>query len=353
LFACAASLPAQAIELAGPVRTFATRLRSDNACTVAWAAFEIAEHRYASQKRELVLALQTWGNRDGDAAEIVRLHLLDALVRIGAEVPPADVLPHLHGITEVPAFVLLARDPRQNERELLALFVAPPMVVEGGRAWPSIVGWAAGNLLFAQRAPGFAAHVLGYEAPTLWIAVRAAGAGVGVGCGGCVDCGRGRATKQRLPGFPPVPVADFIAEPWGSSVPEGAVRLTPGPWSVHWRRTLAAGEYAAGGSRHNCEARVMAAFAMAITPPRLRDCRPSHYLEFTSEVAYVAEVKARRAVWTRWNIDLLEQLVADRWLTSAEATALAGRETVEIVDCRNEPAAPLPAVPDAVAHANR
>src|SRR6185436_19407453 len=97
----------------GPSRSsLAASLASGNGVHVATAASRIAAVRMAGFDADLLRALKSWRARDGEAADLVRLFLLDALVRTDAVVPAVALRPHLHGITEAVAFVLLVRSPR-------------------------------------------------------------------------------------------------------------------------------------------------------------------------------------------------------------------------------------------------
>lgn len=340
LSSIAAAAPAQQATVWPDV---ATSLRSPHAHAVAWAAHDIVHHHIPTQTRNLLASLQTWGARNGEAAEVVCLHLLDALVQTGAKVPGDAVLPHLRGLTEVPACVLLARDPRQNEGELTACFFAPPP-----SRFQSVAWWAAGNLLCAQKAPHFGAWLLSQAGWQLEVCVVDVGCVVGPRCGGAIHLDLGDVAHRRLHGFPPVPVYAFTVGrvgPWDEPKPLGRAQIAGGRAAVGYQRTLAAGEYRAGPSSHNRDAYLVAGWLAELAPGCDTCGVQSEIVEFTTEAAFVARVLELRQQFVQRQCDLVAALVANQALTIAEAAAFAPCREVQIRDYRNAAKRALPAVP--------
>jgi hypothetical protein len=159
------SLPSLPSRPATPPRAAAgvvADLGSGDARTVARAAQHAREHLERTFARPAAAALARWRVQDGEHARLVCLHLLDALITLGARVPAGDLVALVDDETcGTAAFVLLAREPRHHEPELFALF---------RRDWPAfdpqlptakdLRTLALGNLLAPQAPPGFAALLL-------------------------------------------------------------------------------------------------------------------------------------------------------------------------------------------------
>src|SRR5262245_47819060 len=191
-------LPAQDLSSVRSSRyTLCSKLASSDPRRVARAAAEVAANVRQGFQPQVLAALKTWSARNIDDAALVRLFLLDALLQTGAQVPAELLRPHLQGITEVPAFVLLARFPTQNQRELLAVFRDRGAGVQRDLLWA-----AAGNLLSARRTPGFAALLLRNREWTLTIDVVDHAFGR---CGGCFLFQGGGNQLSARAGYPPVP----------------------------------------------------------------------------------------------------------------------------------------------------
>jgi hypothetical protein len=332
------TLPAQIRSVALPPPD--ERLQSDRAATVAWAAHELARVRATSETRALLASLQVWGSRNGETADVVRLHLLDALVQSDAKVPGECLLPHLRGITEVPAFVLLARDPLQNEPQLREFFFRDPAVRFHSVAW-----WAAGNLLRAQKTPGFAAWLLARAEFRLEIDVVPAGSAGWPRCGGGRFLETGDEKHQQLPGFPPTPVYAFavaIPNPWHDESAPSSDVIAPGRHPVAFRRTPTERDYLAGASRHNFDDWLRAAWLTDLAPSRPVPEQRCEVLQAPDPLTFVDRVQDLRRDFLRQQLDLVEALVVGGAMTRAEAKAFVPSREFSI-HAYDLPA--LPAVP--------
>jgi hypothetical protein len=189
----------------------------------AWGAYLAGLHGLKASAPGLVElladpALAAGGPEDA----LVRQAALDALIRLGAEVPAETLMP-LRPSAPDEVIILLARDPRQNRLALLSLF--------DDEALPT--HWVAvGNLLAETRADGFAARLLGglkIEA-TVYVYDEEAERGYGGGCGGC---GGGCNYFGGRDDYPPV---FYYALTTANT--RGAVVAAPGRHTVYYVRGL-------------------------------------------------------------------------------------------------------------------
>jgi hypothetical protein len=329
---------------AGPSwsRTFAERLHSKSARTVAWAAHDIISLKLRTQTRHLESSLQAWGTRNGEEADVVRLHLLDALIQSGAKVPGSTVLPHVGGSTEVSAFVLLARDPRQNETELRAYFFSQP-----SNEFHSIAWWAAGNLLCAQRAPGFGAWLLKRTKFELEIDVVSPGDPMPLRCGGAVALDTGSEPHLQLRGFPPVPVYCFkvgSAEPWTTPEPLGEDVIAPGRSPVRFQRRVCRERYRAGRSSHNRDDGLITIWLADLAPGCDSWGTRIETVEFTTPEAFVGRVQTVQRQFVQNQRDLTAALVASGALAISEAAEFKVNSDFKLNDYRSNAQCPFPEV---------
>ncbi|MCU0724200.1 MAG: hypothetical protein MUE73_00175 [Planctomycetes bacterium] len=131
------------------------QLASPEPREVAWGARFAGETGLREAVPGLLAVLRREAGAELDRESLfLRATVLDALIRLGAEVPAADLLPHAKDLL-VPAVVIaLSRRPADHRPELSRLF--DELETGDPDAW-----LAAGNLLFALRAPEFAARLLG------------------------------------------------------------------------------------------------------------------------------------------------------------------------------------------------
>lgn len=341
-----------------PLRTpaaLAADLASVEPEVVAWAAYDARRLGDAALVAPLRKALRepSADREDRDApAAFVRLFLLDALAGLGAKVPATELLPWLDDARAGPvAFLLLARQPQLHEAELFALFRAgwPLPATEGrpvrGNQDAALRMQAIGNVLCAQKTPGFAAFLLDHADLDLHATV--------------VSPGRRMVTSSanqrvffpgppRLPaGLPPLPVFTFLrTDRPGNTTCEW---VAPGPIEVGIaRRQLAqeppvalsparsdpAPDLAAGLPWLRALAGDRAAPATAVT------------VRFTGAEACARELTAARLALREFRRQLLRDLVQARALGEADAARLgAVAVQVHVIDERADQTVPLPVLP--------
>jgi hypothetical protein len=327
-FLLAGIAPAQWIPFDLMARSVAERLQSTRATTVAWAAHTAACLGLPGHTRPLLASLQAWKDRPGAEADIVRLHLLDALVQLDAKVPDTLLLPHVRDITEVPAFILLAREPQQNERDLLALFSAPPVHADHDMIW-----MAAGDLLCAQKAPGFAAALLQQSEFTLMVDVYVRRFNI---CLGHRFRGPGEH-RRRLQDMPPVPVYNLGRYSFLTH------RITE---SVGWCRETSTDGYDYCSSEHDFGSVMCHMWLEQLGGGEFAQVTQYCELEFTTEAAYIAAVQSARREFLARQHKLVEALVAGKVLTEDEASRSSLSMKVLVVDYRSGSAPALPVAPD-------
>ena len=147
----AGSLPAQGTAGA-PLAVVLQRLRGSPA-EVAWAGDQVSEHRLHDAVPAVRTTLARFAGDDSPEGQYARLSLLDALLELDVRLPGEELLPHAVGCLRAPALVLAARSVEAN-----AAYFAARMAATG--AAPDLEWAVCGNLLAAQRAPGFAARCL-------------------------------------------------------------------------------------------------------------------------------------------------------------------------------------------------
>jgi len=179
----------------------------------AWACWRAGEQHVGS-------AVPALRRRIGDENALVRRLALDALIRIGAEVPWQELQP-VWDSERACALVLLARDP---DPELLLELLDLGTGVEERTA--------ICNVLAGLRAPGFAAWLLAQVKVSLDIrVVEPSTLGLGGGCGGAMFGGRGGRRVHVAPGWPPSVHYELV-----DGEAAGAVVFAPGPYPVAYLR---------------------------------------------------------------------------------------------------------------------
>ncbi len=162
------------------------------------------------------------------------LGVLDALIQFGVAVPAADAQ-RIYPEFPVQSLILLARAPDDPAPALLDIFHSEP---------PRAAAWlAAGNLLLARRADGFAAAVWGHMTVHVQITVREPNTGGGYGGGQC--CGLGGSMPPRA-GWPALGVYSFGG--CGGHVQAGAILLAAGADPAYYNRQATASYFEEGGS---------------------------------------------------------------------------------------------------------
>ncbi len=201
-------------------------LQSTERRDVAWGAHLAGEHdlrEVVPELRRTLLQCQT-ENR------IARLLLIDALARLGAEFTVREATSLDLDLALEPSLAILARNPNRHSGKLREVFDAHA-TSRRGHAWV-----AAGNLLAATRARGFAHEVLSKLSLRIQVTVTDPGAeprSVGVGFGG--GAAGGMRAIRIPPGYPPIPSYDLLLVP-----KPGDFVLAEGPKSTVFSRRRAA-----------------------------------------------------------------------------------------------------------------
>lgn len=318
------SLPFGEAEAARLLRSQVNRER-------AWGAYLAGAHGMKEHVSLLVGLLEDPNVAAGGWEEsVVRQAALDALIRLDAEVPAEKLLP-LYAASADEVVILLARAPKQNERELLSLFN------EG----VPYVRWAAvGNLLTEARAPGFAARLLSglkVEASVYvydWEGER--GYGGNSGCGGL--CGGPSPTPE---GFPPVGYYSLHA-----SGGRGSVVLAPGRHTVYYARALqpdTCGGYSDSKLARDGRRVEYLAEMLGTTEEDLNlDVRPSREVVCTDARQCGRALNALRDELVGAHTKVLARLLEAQLLDPAEAAELKPDITLQLNDARDRRKFPLP-----------
>lgn len=189
----------------------------------AWGAYLAGRNGLNDLTPALIRTLSDPMLGYGSEERIVRQAALDALIRLGAKVPP-DVLRAQGDSNEV--FILLASAPAENQDALLEMFAAM-----GGDGGANAYWLAAGNLLAEMKAHGFAALLLRDLKVEADIAVMDWDGNAGFGSDGGGGCGCG-GFYERPEGFPQVSYYDLMSE-----AARDAVVVAPGKHPVFYRRS--------------------------------------------------------------------------------------------------------------------
>lgn len=340
----------------------AADLASDTAVTVAWAASRAASEPSKELITPLRKALHTWSDRQGDEADVARLHLLDALLQSGAKVPASDLLPRLNGERSgTVAFAMLLLEPRLHEQEILELFRAGPEIAEhvildeyGLRKV------ALGNVLATQRTPGFASHV--WRQLDLDLHVVASDPEVTASSSSGFVLLSSVHLPTRKPGFPPYPIYGLVRDD-GSAAAGMTLRKAgsvqgglPPPVPKDTTQWFTTGQLRVG------YVRVMSDDLKALTCPiassgqgflwlqmiasmNLQRSDTEKVIAYKSRDAFLEEVVAARAKLAAHKKDGLRALVAAGAMTEAEATEAAGATEVHVDDQRTNRSQALPDIP--------
>ncbi|MCA8948588.1 MAG: hypothetical protein KDE27_03755 [Planctomycetes bacterium] len=174
---------------------------------------------------ELRRSLRAWSSPPDREPWHVRYYLLDALIQLGAELPGEELAPQLGGELEPLALILAARSPAAHRTLLWTVLQ---------RHWlggDPVVRLAAGNLLAATRAPGFAAWLLARLPLRLEVTVRDFDPDVITFDSGGVGGAYGVRTATLPARYPPLPRYELT---WQGAA--FATLLAPGPQPVWFRR---------------------------------------------------------------------------------------------------------------------
>ncbi len=315
-------------------------LGSDGDRAVAWAAHRARGLKDRESRHALARALRRWATKKWGEADLVRLQLLDALIARHVKVPGDLIVPMLEErTTATAAFILLCRQPRMNELQLMRLMVEGEL--------DDIHRVALGNLLAANKVPRFAVWLWSHAPTHLVIKVCSPGE--------AATFFLGRPERHPGPavlsGFPPPPDYRLLphteAEATSGNRPSVSLPktelLAPGRDSIGFVRILDPGQ-----SEPSLRARC------GVTPDEhwlaqmagLATARPSRvWLTYRDSETFGVEAARLRNEYFEYKSDLRDALFARAALTSTEASACSLAVEVRVSDQRNDRSEPLPAVP--------
>ena len=356
--AIAIALAAAPAQEAAPPRPDATTLRrqlaSADASEVAWAAHHARELGNKQFQKAVRTAFATWRSAQTEHAPRARLHLLDAMIALDVRLPGSELLPLIDDDElGTAAFVLLVREPKVNEADLLTLFRRDwPELDRDFRAQRDRRTLALGNLLAEQGTPGFAACLVqGLQVP-LTTSVRSPQHEPPqrvFAIGGPGD----PQPREPEPGWPAPPafvidhplfqmVAPAIAMPSTTAASvsrrvHSAERLQSFTFKLG-KRSLEGTGPTPGDALH-----------WLATAARLTDSLPAReaVLVDTGQPITAERLTAVRADMQRFLITLRQRLVERGAMTEAEAAAMDIKVELTIEDQRTDKRTPLPPVPAA------
>lgn len=334
--------------------TLLRQLASADANDIAWAAHHARELGDKQFQKALRTAFATWRSAQTEHAARARLHLLDAMIALDVRQPGSELLPLIDDDElGTAAFVLLVREPKVNEADLLTLF---------RRDWPELDRdfrtqrdrrtLAIGNLLAEQGTPGFAACLAKGLQLQLTTSVRSPQhepAQRVFAIGGPGD----PQPREPEPGWPAPPafvidhplfqmVAPAIAMPSSAAASvsrrvHSAERLQSFTFKLG-KRTLEGTAPAPGDALH-----------WLATAARLTDALPAReaVVVDTGQPITAERLTAVRADMQRFLSALRQRLVERGALTEAEAAAMDIQVELTIEDQRTDKRTPLPPVPAA------
>jgi hypothetical protein len=311
--------------------------RADLACReaakVAWAAHRAGEAHDVTQVSALKKALKSWTDVAGTEAELVRLQLLDALLRLDAKLPGNELVPlAMEPRTLIPALVLLAQQPRLNECALFDLFRSGPSAFSPGPFDEKYLRTLViGDLLASQKTPGFAALV--WRQLDLRLQVRVISPELPCHPEHSLPPSHRPCHWPVVPGFPPDPHFGFqqctandarrsallAAGSLFEVRPPDLVKSGEGPLQV--ARGIPAGDsemiFGGGGF----------AWIERLAKVPLTE-RLGVLCVWTTPAAFVDQVQSARGKWQQRQVETLRALVAAGAMTETEAASL--RPTTDI-----------------------
>jgi hypothetical protein len=314
-------------------------LGSADARELAWGAYLSGSYGLTDRASTLTAVLIA-SLEDGSAdSEHLRVALLDALIRLRAEVDPELLLALFKLGYRAEAIVLLVSAMPRSQSVLLEL----------ADGWLDHTEWtAACNMLAETRTPGLAALLLRDVEVSVTVLVTddvgvGLGEGVGFGCGASYGIGCGASIPQ---GFPPLTYYDLTPYP-----ERGVTVVAPGRNPVYMStrntprsaRVAASKGRASGNSRERLEylAETLDTYINSI---ELND-EVSRTIVWSDAASFTSEVSGIRDEVVQAHGALKKRLVAAGLLTKADARAIGPKIEIIIEDRRGDPSEPLPSVP--------
>ena len=299
----------------------------------AWGAYLAGLHGLKAEAPRLAELLAEPALAGGGWEEaLVRQAALDALIRLGAEVPAETLLP-LRQTAPDEVIILLARAPQQNQQALLSLFTDES---------PESHWLAVGNLLAETRAQGFAVRLMAGLKIEASVHVYDSEGERGYG-GGCGGCGRFCDFFRPPDGYPPV----FYYSLTTADV-RGAVVAAPGRHTVYYVR--APSPPCGRGLGYGCgrpsrdEYRVEYVAGLLGTTEELLKLEAHPFREVVCQDARQCRraLAAVRDELVGGHAEALKQLLDAGLLDAAEAAELKPDITIRVNDSRDRRPFPLP-----------
>ncbi|HUE00196.1 MAG TPA: hypothetical protein VMR62_11540 [Bryobacteraceae bacterium] len=305
----------------------------------AWGAYQVLRDQRTDAIPVLLSLLAAYPVIPQEASQLevdrhdAMLGVLDALIQFDAPVPAGDSQ-RIYPEFPVQSLILLARSQEDTTDALLDIF-------RNEQRWQ--VAWlAAGNLLAARRAGGFAATVI--EGMTVHVQVIVTEPLTGVGFGGGSSCCMGGSTNPKA-GWPPLGVYSFGG--CGEHAQAGATLLAGGADPAYYDRQVSA-IYRAGGISGCChldQDLVREHYLTALLPasagePVLR-AHVSHSIVWRGVEAYrraMAEVVADQ----QHVFEEATRRLGERALLSGDERTLRPALQIFVLDQRASRQSPLP-----------
>lgn len=335
-----------------PERTPTDLLRSDVLVDVAWGGFLAGEQQSEDAIPLLIDRLREFREAQGRTESNLRRHLLDALIRLEATVPPALVAALLEGRESTLALILAAREPGRHAAALMRAYDrwSADETSLGVRAL------AAGNLLCSERARGFAGRLLPTGTLLLTIDVFKAGTGYGGATGGFGAGGGFGDGHVMLPAdYPPYPV--YALDTRGSDAGHH-VRFAPGPRPVFYSREekpglprddgsrlVGFGSSFGGYSRRECESEWLSVLTGLPLDEVELPLNTRRSYKWRGRQAYIDDAVRERDDLLRCYWRVVTELVESGALERTEASALAREIEVRTVEHRPDVVGPFPPLP--------
>jgi hypothetical protein len=306
-----------------------------------WGVFLAGQYHFSELLPRLLgfLPLSSSEAAASDAQECFYRSLLDALIRLDADIPP-DTLNELYRRYPDESIILFSKSTKDNQAPLFTLFQ---------EQMPTLRWRAIGNLLAEKRATGLAGLLM-KQMQEINVRISIWDGSGGIGCGG--GSGYGITDREVPEGFPPVALYALSDQPGNAS---GIVASRPRPiyyqrWvfepgdkfrlefpSITWDPHL-------GDGRDDFRFEYLAMLLQQNLEDVAFDSKPDREIQWTGPTDYFSEVESVCThVLARYD-DLVTRLAAFGLLTQSEAGSLNARVHLRIVNLRENKGIPLPEI---------
>lgn len=309
-------------------------IRSDNSRMAAWGAHYAGKYGLTGCASAIRKNLERENRNESGMARLAREVTLDALIRLGDDVPARLLTARFDPNCLDEIVILLAADPEENVE---ALFQLLDHAQRDQLTW-----WAAAAILASQRPPGLADLLIDAVRLKLSVTVRDPGCRtfndvIGIG-GGC----RGRSTGRT---WPPHSSYIFAFEPV-----RGYTIVQAKPIFLSFKRTekspLFELDYLVKPPR---QSRYAVTFLLAMIRDPVYGLPPDGEeritIDWTSSRDYLEKVEAHERRLREAHAELVESLVDMELLTPEAAKRI--QPIIEVVqhDRRSRKEPPLPPLP--------